>query len=606
MCRLFGNIGNNLIDQSLFEKLTMVSKRGGPDSTEFFRSEEAQFGFNRLAILDTSENGNQPFTSIDQRYTLMLNGEVYNYLNLKNKYQLYDVKSGSDAEVVLHLIQRTSFEKAIVELNGMFAISCWDAVEKKLYLARDFAGIKPLFYASTINGIVFGSQFNQILKHPWCANWEMSEVGLSEYLQFGYMLPPNTIADNVNQLNVGEYLVYSLASKTYITVKYKKFFEKLGNIPDDKSINIGKVIENAVSEQMVSDVPLGVFLSGGIDSTLVTAKALKFNPNISAITIGFEDPKYDESQKAIEYAKYLGIKKHEVIKLDNQQLLDIYEDHFEAMTEPIADYSSLPTYLVSQIARKTNTVMLSGDGGDELFWGYPRFLTFANSLNYFRIPGVLPRKITKKLLKSLGKNITGFLTEPNLGAANLAFQSYLDPTKIQELTSNYHISNHTQDGYKFESLKKRDALNYLRRNEFYFHLQKILVKVDRMSMANSLEVRVPLLDRSVIEASENYYSRLGTSHMNLKQLIKEDLYTFLPKSLVEKQKRGFTPPLLTWSKNELKDEIIIILNSHSDKLRFNDIGKEEILKGYFEDQSISIEALWTIYTLMKWLKIHVN
>jgi asparagine synthase (glutamine-hydrolysing) len=357
---------------------------------------------------------------------------------------------------------------------------------------------------------------------------------------------------------------------------------------------------------MVSDVPLGVFLSGGIDSTLVTAKALKFNPNISAITIGFEDPKYDESQKAIEYAKYLGIKKHEVIKLDNQQLLDIYEDHFEAMTEPIADYSSLPTYLVSQIARKTNTVMLSGDGGDELFWGYPRFLTFANSLNYFRIPGVLPRKITKKLLKSLGKNITGFLTEPNLGAANLAFQSYLDPTKIQELTSNYHISNHTQDGYKFESLKKRDALNYLRRNEFYFHLQKILVKVDRMSMANSLEVRVPLLDRSVIEASENYYSRLGTSHMNLKQLIKEDLYTFLPKSLVEKQKRGFTPPLLTWSKNELKDEIIIILNSHSDKLRFNDIGKEEILKGYFEDQSISIEALWTIYTLMKWLKIHVN
>jgi asparagine synthase (glutamine-hydrolysing) len=606
MCRLFGNIGNFNIEQSLFEKLTLISKKGGPDSTEYFQDNEVQFGFNRLAILDTSSHGNQPFTSENQRYTLMLNGEVYNYLELKNRYNLHSVKSGSDAEVVLHLIEKISFPKALEKLNGMFAICCWDSWEKKLYLARDFVGIKPLFYSSTSQGMVFGSQFNQILQHPWCKNWEMSDVGLSEYLQFGYMLPPHTIANHVFQLNVGEYLVYSLDSKSFTNHIYKEFFQKTGDISDEKPSHIGSVIEEAVKSQMVSDVPLGVFLSGGIDSTLVAAKALKYNPNISAVTIGFEDAKYDESPKAIEYAKHLGITNHQIVKFDNQQLLDIYEDHFEDMAEPIADYSSLPTYLVSKIARKTNTVMLSGDGGDELFWGYPRFLTFTNSVPYFQIPGKIPRKITKKLLKSVGKDVTGFLDEPNLGEANMAFQSYLDPEIILELTSNYHISNNTLIGYYFDSTSKRESLNYLRRNEFYFHLQKILVKVDRMSMANSLEVRVPLLDKSVIEASESFYSALGLKHGILKKLLKEELFSYLPKDLVEKQKRGFTPPLLEWSKNQLKDEILEVIYSDSQKLKLNKQGKEKILKNYFEDGKVSIESLWTIFTLMKWLKIHAD
>ena len=496
MCRLFGNIGNQLIELSLFEQLTLISKRGGPDSTEFFTSDEVQFGFNRLAILDTTEKGNQPFTTADGRYTLMLNGEIYNYIDLKSKYQLNQVISGSDAEVVLHLIEKISFVNTIEELNGMYAISCWDAIEKKLYLARDFAGIKPLFYSSTSNGMVFGSQFNQILKHPWVQGWDFSEVGLSEYLQFGYMPSPHTIAKNVYQLNVGEYLVYSLESKKVQTHRYSHFFSNSGNISEDK-INISAALDNSVKRQLVSDVPLGVFLSGGIDSTLVAAKALQHKSDISAITIGFEDPKYDESPKAIEYAKHLGIKNHHVEKFGHQQMLDLFEDHFEQMSEPLADYSSLPTYLVSQISRKTNTVMLSGDGGDELFWGYPRFLTFANSAKYFQIPGSTNRKIAKRLLKSLKIDVTGFLGEESIGAANMGFQSYLSSSAVHSLLGKYEISEETIKGYAFKSNNKMEILDYLRRNEFYFHLQKILVKVDRMSMANSLEVRVPLLDKDV-------------------------------------------------------------------------------------------------------------
>jgi asparagine synthase (glutamine-hydrolysing) len=265
-----------------------MSKKGGPDSTEYYSNDNIQFGFNRLAILDTTSHGNQPFVSESGRYVLMLNGEIYNYKDIHKQFGLGELKSGSDAEVVLKLIEKISFEKAIHQLNGMFAISCWDSQERKLFLARDFAGIKPLFYFNTSEGVVFGSQFNQILKHPWCKKWSWSNIGLSEYLQFGYMTPPFTIAENVYQLGVGEYIVYTFESKTIEKKVYQHFYEKRGSNSEleSKSVeSIGEAITNSVKRQLVADVPLGVFLSGGIDSTLVAAKSRELNPDLTALTI---------------------------------------------------------------------------------------------------------------------------------------------------------------------------------------------------------------------------------------------------------------------------------------------------------------------------------
>jgi asparagine synthase (glutamine-hydrolysing) len=450
--------------------------------------------------------------------------------------------------------------------------------------------------------VVFGSQFNQILKHPWCKKWSWSNIGLSEYLQFGYMTPPYTVAENVYQLNVGEYLVYSFESKTIEKKVYQRFYEKRGNISelDSKNVdNIGEAITNSVRRQMVSDVPLGVFLSGGIDSTLVAAKARELNPDLTAVTIGFDDKDLDESDKAVEYAKHLKIKHHHVERFGSQSVLDIINDHFEDMPEPIADYSSIPTYLVSKIARKTNTVMLSGDGGDELFWGYPRFLTFAKSAPYFRIPGQLPRKIIKKTLKLMGSDITGFLGAPNLGAANMAFQSYIEPERIRKYSNDYHISEETLNGYAFNGTNSSKSLDYLRRNEFYFHLQKILVKVDRMSMANSLEVRVPLLDKKVIESSEHLYSELGGSHELLKHTLKNELFKCIPKSLVETQKKGFTPPLIYWVEKELRSDIESVLTA-------SDFINHDLLTSYYQNKAVSLEHLWTVYVLLKWYKIQKN
>ena len=602
MCRLLGSVGITTIEHQEFEKLTLMSKKGGPDSTDYFTDDQVQFGFNRLAILDTTSKGNQPFVSESGRYVLMLNGEVYNYTEIHRQFNLGELKSGSDAEVVLKLIEKISFEKAIHELNGMFAISCWDNLERKLYLARDFAGIKPLFYSNTPQGMVFGSQFNQLLKHPWCKNWTWSTVGLSEYLQFGYMLPPHTLVEGVFQLNVGEYLVYSFDSQMYERREYQRFYKQPGPISElgeDALKMVGKAITRAVERQLVADVPVGVFLSGGIDSTLVAAKAREMNPNLTAVTIGFDDKKYDESEKAIEYAKHLKIKHHHVERFSSQSLLEVIDDHFDDMPEPIADYSSLPTYLVSKIARKTNTVMLSGDGGDELFWGYPRFLTFANSVPYFRLPGKLTRKFTKKILKSAGANVTGFLEESNLGAANMAFQSYIQPQSIIQYTGNYQISSETLAGYKYIGTTPTNSLDYLRRNEFYFHLQKILVKVDRMSMANSLEVRVPLLDKQVLEASELLYSELGMSHVHLKHVLKEELAKYLPESKINQIKTGFMPPIHNWVNDELSFQIKEKLNEGSSIFRKGELN--QILRNFYFERSSSTELLWAIYVLLIWI-----
>jgi asparagine synthase (glutamine-hydrolysing) len=605
MCRIFGTVGKNTTQEE-FEKLTLMSKKGGPDATCYHTDEFIQFGFNRLAILDTSDNGNQPFVSPSGRFVLMLNGEVYNYNDIKRQYNITQVKSGSDAEVVLHLIEKVGFHSAIPLLNGMFAIACWDSQEKQIFLARDFAGIKPLFYAQTKNGLVFGSQFNQILKHPYCNSWTPSTIGLSEYLQFGYMLPPNTIADNVYQLEVGEILTFNAKDHSYKKHKYESFFKESGNIEDVKpeaSKLVNKAIKNAVERQLVSDVPLGVFLSGGIDSSLVAAHARGLNPEVTALTIGFDDHKFDESAKAIAYAKQLKIKHHHVEMFNQQKLLDVFEDHFDDMPEPIADFSSLPTYLVSKIARKNHTVMLSGDGGDELFWGYPRFLTFANSTNWFKIPGAFNRKIVKGLLKKRGSNITGYLGEHNMGKANMSFHSNLNHYEIKKLTGNFQLSEFTKNGYACQPQNERETLDYLRKNEFYFHLQKILVKVDRMSMANSLEVRVPLLDKEVINAAELVYCTLGKKHQSLKKLLKEELYKCIPQSLVEQQKKGFTPPLVTWVSNELKSEVSTILLQYRGGLLKADIIPQFIEK-YYNNNTLNLEGFWTLYVLLKWLKTH--
>jgi asparagine synthase (glutamine-hydrolysing) len=610
MCRLFGNISNrNILPEKFqFEELTILSKKGGPDSTCFFYDTNCQFGFNRLAILDTSDRGSQPVVSPSGRYIMMLNGEIYNYRELSHEYGLTNLRSGADSEVVAQLLDRICFQDLLSKLNGMFAISVWDKEERELYLTRDFAGIKPLFYGVNASGMVFSSQFNQILCHPWFQDWTWSSTGLREYLQFGFMAAPNTVAGDIFQLSPGTWLRYKPGSPEGVVIQcYQRFFDSSEiciNETDTSTISgVKNSINDAVTRQLVSDVPLGIFLSGGIDSSLVAAFAAKVRPDVETITIGFDHSDFDESAKAAEYARILGLKNERII-LSTDELIRIFDEHQRAQTEPLADYSTLPTYLVSKVASSRFKVMLSGDGGDELFWGYPRFRTFAKSAPYFNIPSSFLRRSAKKILKTSGFDVTGFLNETNIGAANLCFHSYLPPGLLDKIWPHSTISEGTGLLYHFSETDTESVLLYLRRNEFYQHLQKILVKVDRMSMANGLEVRVPLLDKEVIRFASRIRPELLKNHTQMKYILRKILGQYIPKDVIMQTKRGFTPPLKVWSKTVLRDNIKDTLGLLP--LLGLPIPGAELLKkygmDYLNDKHDNLEGIWTLYSLASWKK----
>lgn len=583
-----------------------MSKKGGPDSTGFFYDVNCQFGFNRLAILDTSDRGSQPVVSPSGRYVMMLNGEIYNYRELIHEYGLINLRSGADSEVVAQLLDRMSFHELPSKLNGMFAISVWDKEERELFLVRDFAGIKPLFYGLNTSGLVFSSQFNQILCHPWFQEWTWSSTGLREYLQFGFMSAPYTVAEDVFQLPPGVWLRYKPGSpEGAVTQRYQNFFdspESCISETDTSTIwGVKKTITNAVTRQLVSDVPLGIFLSGGIDSSLIAALAAGIRPDIETITVGFDHSEFDESAKAAEYARRLGLKNERIV-LSADELIRIFDEHQRAQTEPLADYSTLPTYLISRVASSRFKVMLSGDGGDELFWGYPRFRTFAKSALYFNIPSSFLRRSAKKILKTSGFDVTGFLNETNIGTANLCFHSYLPPGLLDKIWPESAISVESGSSYHFNETDTESILLYLRKNEFYQHLQKILVKVDRMSMANGLEVRVPLLDKEVISYASTIRPELLKKHSQMKYLLRNILNQYIPEEVISQAKRGFTPPLKIWSKTVLRDNIGDTLGLLPD-LGLPIAGIEFLKQygmDYLNDKHDNLEGLWTLYSLINW------
>jgi asparagine synthase (glutamine-hydrolysing) len=614
MCRIFGNIVRNgqALERDLFLRLTLLSRKGGPDNTSVLEEGPCQFGFNRLAILDTSDNGNQPLVSPSGRFVMVFNGEVYNFRELIREYGLQALRSGSDSEVISQLLDRIPFETLATRLNGMFAIAVWDKSAKCLYLLRDFAGIKPLFYGRNDQGLVFSSAFDQIILHPWFQHWSWSEQGVMDYHEFGYMVPPRTIANDIWQLPVGHFLRYVPEADELVIKPYQLFFgaELKPEKAETDPVLIEEVhttLKQIIRDQLVSDVPLGVFLSGGIDSSLVSAIASRIRPDIQTLTIGFEDKEYDESSKAAEYAKILGVQNNRMM-LSASEMLNIFEEHCQSLTEPLADYSSLPTYMVSKLAAQKYKVMLSGDGGDELFWGYPRFATYANSAGYFQIPGSTTRQVVKRVAKSLGQDITGLLGMRNIGEVNRTFHQSIVSSVLSGIFPGSSTASDILSDFHCTETKRASVLQYLRQNEFYYHLQKILVKVDRTSMGNSLEVRVPFLDRQMLLLAQQIAPKLTIDHDTLKYVLRQILYTYIPETVVEKAKKGFRPPMTEWARTVLKQEISDILRTDvglpSD--RYDQKAALAYADDFFAGRHGYIMPVWTMYMFKKWHLITKN
>ena len=613
MCGFLGefcfDIGQ-LTKKEKFDSLLDLSKHRGPDNTSTYRGENFQLGFNRLAILDLSDKGNQPKLSPSFRYHIVFNGEVYNYKELLIKYGLKNLKSTSDTEVIIHLLDILGIKETIKELEGMFAIMIIDKLQDKVYLTRDFAGIKPLFFGISDFGIVAASQFNQVFKHEWFSKTlKLNKNVVKEYFGFGYMQAPNTVYNSIFQVEPGTLISFTSkgkSEKTQITAfnsNKLKYSESENGIEDI----FAKLITDEVSKQLVSDVPIASFLSGGIDSPIITSIAHQKDKSITAYTVKVDNNELDESKAAEAYAKHLGVEQ-KVINLSTEKLINTIDKHFKYFSEPFGDYSSIPTFGITKLAKKEHSVMLSGDGGDELFFGYPRMQHIIENKNWFRIPFIIRKPIVRIAIKTKILNTHAPYSYKNICDWVLGKQLMIPQEKLNIFLKNTTFTKEVIDLFTFSknTFKTISILNWLRKNEFYGHLQRVLIKVDRASMGNSLEVRIPFLGKKVIKEafhmSPNY-----TDKFELKHVLKKISRNLYPKEIITNKKRGFSVPIEDWLRNELKEDLIYyifrldfygeeILNVKAIKLYVQDFIDERHNNGW---------GIWQIYAWQKWAYMHV-
>lgn len=540
----------------------------GPDDSGVYVDGEIGLGHRRLSIIDLSELGHQPMASQDKMIWITYNGEIYNFQVLRDDLitKGYTFKSNTDTEVIIYLYQEYGVG-CLKYLRGMFAFVIWDQRKSILFLARDRIGKKPLFYYHDGRTFVFASEIKSILEDP-SVKKEINFLAFYDYFKYLYVPDPKTIYKNIYKLEPGHFLICSKDRLEKIEYWDVSFEKELSMDLEDISEELLRILNESVKLRMISDVPLGAFLSGGIDSSGVVAlMARQQNDPITTCSIGFDSKDYDEIRFARMIAGRFKTNHHEfTVKEKAEEVLTDLAYWFE---EPFADSSAVPTYYVSKLAKQKVTVALSGDGGDENFAGYEKY--YLDDLEN-RIRSKIPRSIRKLILPSLANILSTFnyslFQRGNTLLNTLSFESdygfYLTNTffddKLWDRIVNEDVKRELGYYDPFSVTKhyynKADTDNHLSKI-LYTDLKSylpgdILVKVDRMSMANSLEVRTPILDHNVIELAASIPASLKYNRGEKKYVLKHAFGQILPREIMYRKKMGFSVPLADWFRGELK------------------------------------------------------
>lgn len=590
--------------------LTHLMTRRGPDDEGYWNDTRCAFGFRRLAILDLAPTGHQPMQTADGRYVLLFNGEVYNFGELRPVLEGRGVhfRSTGDAEVVLYALAEWGTD-ALQRFNGMFALAFYDTQAQTLLLARDHAGIKPLYYLHTAKGVVFASQYNQVIQHPWAKGAGVSADGLGLYLRFGYIPAPYGLLENTHLLETGSYRQFwpdgrSQSDRFYAFPRFSRptlYGEAAFDALDDA---LGK----SVARHLISDVPVGIFLSGGIDSPLVAAQVRRsHSAAMQAFSIGVDDPHLDELPDARHYAQDFGLE-HLWRTADEATALALLDDVIAASTEPSADFSIFPTLMVSQLASQHVKVALSGDGGDELFWGYPsRFGAALQQAAYFRYP--LPLRWAAVGLRRLGwGQATRESFWPSLGRMYQKKHTLMAENDLQAcflglppLPADFKL-------FDYAGTDPQEAAQWLRWNEFELHLQRILLKVDRASMHYSLETRVPLLDKEVIAVAcqTDWQSCLDLKTGLGKRPLREVLAR--RSAYQTTAKKGFTVPMRTWLMGALRPllEEKVLRQGEILGLPLNGAALRQVYDVMAGGDAHKAWGLWLLLSLVLWQERHTQ
>ncbi len=604
---------------SLLDRMCRRIAHRGPDDQGMFVRGGVALGMRRLSIIDLA-GGHQPLTGCDERVTVIFNGEIYNYRELHAALEArgHRFHTHSDTEAIVHAFEEFG-PQCVEHLRGMFAFAIWDERAHELFIARDRVGKKPLYYTVTTDGtFVFGSELKSLLEHP-SVERETNPDALDAYLSFGYVPDPLSIFKNIHKLPPGHHLRFSDGRVTVEQYWDFRFETVEARSEEDYLEELRALLDEAVRLRLVSDVPLGAFLSGGVDSSAVVGfMSRHMSQPVKTFSIGFHEDTYDELKYARIAAKHFGTEHHEfIVTPDICDIVDELVWHFD---EPFADSSAIPTYMVSKLAREHVTVVLSGDGGDELFAGYTRYVVDKSRSHLSRLPRVVREGLMQPLSARLPHGAWGRNYLRNVSLNPL--ERYIDSISLfTELNKRSLYAGEFQNQLKAEragnamfrtiaaSVETDDALSPLLYLDSKTYLPgDILTKVDRMSMAVSLEARVPLLDHKLIEFVTRIPSSLKMKGLETKYIFKRALKDLVPDEILHRPKQGFGVPVQEWINRQLRERMHETLTERRTRERglFNPGYVNLLLEEHERGRRDHSPALWALMMLELWHRNFVD
>lgn len=627
MCGITGFVvnGGSRPERGVLEAMNGAIFHRGPDEDGFFVDDHAALAMRRLAIIDLA-GGQQPIWNSDRTKCIFFNGEIYNYQELRKGLEArgHQLHTNSDTEAIVYLYDEFDFD-CLQHLRGMFAIAIWDTVERTLFLARDRVGKKPLLYSHQPNGdLIFGSEFQAVLKHPSVSR-EVDPEAIDAYLSFSCVPAPLTAFKSIRKLEPGHWLKWkdgAIETRRY----WLPDFSKKIKISEEEAIEeTTRILRESTRLRMISEVPLGAFLSGGVDSSVVVALMAQESSNpVKTFSIGFEEEDFSELKWARMVADHVGAEYNEfIVKPNALEILPTLVEHYG---EPYADSSAIPTYYVSKETRQHVTVALNGDGGDESFAGYERYAAMRLAEKYHRIPAALRKPLvevpaslipTSELKRSRARDLKRFLSAASLPKVeryfrwNSAFdrdaKAALYSTDFQHQVDEADASEFLRKWFAaangsgiIDTTMLVDQMTYLPND--------LLVKVDIASMANSLEARSPFLDHNVIEFAASLPESMKVTGVETKSFLKKVASRLVPNEAIYRRKMGFGVPVGNWFRGEMKEFVRGVLLSEVSLKR--GIVKPEMLRKYVDEHTSGERdhafRIWALLMLELWFQRFID
>ena len=628
ICGIATSRGGPQISNDILHRMNESISHRGPDEDGFYVNEKVGLASRRLSIIDLT-TGTQPISNEDETMRIVFNGEIYNYQELRDYLEKHGhlFRTLSDTEVILHLYEEFGTD-CIQHLDGIFAFAIWNEKTQELLLARDRMGIKPMYYTHLPDWqFIFGSEMKSILANP-AVERKIDLISLNEYLSYEYVPTPRTIIRNVWRLEAGHFLIYNrrgIEIRAYDSLSFRQSESRPPVDWRDYSASLYNTLRSAVQRELVSDVPIGVLLSGGLDSSMIAALMVDLYPGkVESFTIGFEEGSFDESQYARKVARHLNTQHNEMV-LTSKKAVELVGEISNFLDEPFADSSIIPTYLLSRFARQKVKVVLGGDGGDELFAGYPTVLSHRLIGYYERlVPWVLRAYVAPRVMDhlkvsfdniSLDFRLRRFLAGrgvPLITRHQRWLGSFVDEEKASLLQS--WVKPVLRETYyqSYEYARYSDAkepLNQVLFNDLKTYLEgDILYKVDRASMAASLEVRVPFLNREVVRFANDLPLDLKLHNFTGKFLLKKMMRGRLPDDIIRRSKKGFNMPVAYWLSGDLK-ELLMDMFSESFVNRqnlFDHSYIQQLADEHFQQRKDNRKLLWTLLMFQMWYQSYIE